>query len=256
MVERLSSANTFEPLVERRYHNLTQAIGEIAQGGTESGGGPLAKGLLSQTALRMLGTMNVAYVMGSPADGPGTAVYRSPYVSVHRNPHALPRAYAVCRARSAASPEEALRTLAGPDFDPSQEVVLEAHAPGRAVADGGPGVCDARPTTEREGVQLLPSASNQVTIEAVLSQPGYLVLADTFYPGWQVHVDGHRAEILRANYAMRAVALSPGEHTVVFRYRPASFLYGAAISGAAWVALGAVWLIVRAGKRTGRKQDR
>ena len=63
-------------------------------------------------------------------------------------------------------------------------------------------------------------------MRAVLTHPGYLVLADTFYPGWQVFVDGQESALLRANYAFRAVALEAGDHEVHFRYRPRSFVVG------------------------------
>ena len=79
-------------------------------------------------------------------------------------------------------------------------------------------------------VQSLQDSPNAVTIRAASESGGFLVLADTFYPDWQATLDGKPVEILRANYAFRAVALPPGEHTVVFRYLPRSFLVGSAIS--------------------------
>ena len=81
----------------------------------------------------------------------------------------------------------------------------------------------------------LQDSPNAVTIRAVSESGEFLVLADTFYPGWQATLDGEAAEILRANYAFRAVALAPGEHTIVFRYAPPSFTVGAAISLAALI---------------------
>ena len=38
------------------------------------------------------------------------------------------------------------------------------------------------------------------------------------FPSLAVEVDGKPAELLRANYILRAVALEEGEHEVVFRY--------------------------------------
>jgi uncharacterized membrane protein YfhO len=55
-------------------------------------------------------------------------------------------------------------------------------------------------------------------------------LTDTFYPGWRVTVDGKAGELLRANYAFRAVPLKGGRHEVTFSYRPRSFRYGAVVS--------------------------
>ena len=74
---------------------------------------------------------------------------------------------------------------------------------------------------------------------------GYLVLSDPFYPGWRAELDGSPAEILRANYAFRAVAVPAGSHTVTMTFRPASWIAGLAISLATLAALAAagfVWL--------------
>ena len=70
----------------------------------------------------------------------------------------------------------------------------------------------------------------KVVIEADLPQAGFLVLSDSYYPGWKVFVDGEEDRILRANYIMRAVRLSPGHHQVEFIYDPSSFKLGLAIS--------------------------
>jgi len=60
--------------------------------------------------------------------------------------------------------------------------------------------------------------------------PGYLVLTDTFYPGWRAYVDGVETPIYQANYLFRAVPLNAGDHEVRFVYRPKSFAVGAALS--------------------------
>ena len=57
-----------------------------------------------------------------------------------------------------------------------------------------------------------------------------LVLADVDYPGWVARVDGRPVEILRANFAFRAVPVPAGAHRVTFRYEPASFLVGSIVS--------------------------
>jgi uncharacterized membrane protein YfhO len=76
----------------------------------------------------------------------------------------------------------------------------------------------------------LRDSPNAVTIHAESKSGGFLVLADTFYPGWQATLDGTPVEILRANHAFRAVVFPPGEHIVMFRYAPLSFRMGGAIS--------------------------
>ena len=50
--------------------------------------------------------------------------------------------------------------------------------------------------------------------------PGILVLSEAWFPGWVATVDDAPAEILRADYVLRGVALAAGSHRVRFEYRP------------------------------------
>jgi uncharacterized membrane protein YfhO len=79
----------------------------------------------------------------------------------------------------------------------------------------------------------LQDEPNGITIGVALDGAGYLVLADTWYPGWYVTVDGESRPLLRANYSFRAVWLTEGQHSVKMVYRPSSFLTGARVSLAA-----------------------
>jgi uncharacterized membrane protein YfhO len=72
--------------------------------------------------------------------------------------------------------------------------------------------------------------NNDVLVRARAPGGGFLLLADTFYPGWTATVDGKPAPIYRANISVRAVPLSPGSHRVRFHYAPASLYRGAIIS--------------------------
>ncbi len=71
--------------------------------------------------------------------------------------------------------------------------------------------------------------------------PSILVLSEIYYPDWKVEVDGRPAEMLRANYVLRAVALPAGEHDVVFSYDTSLLKKGAVISG---TVLGAFTLLL------------
>ncbi len=82
-----------------------------------------------------------------------------------------------------------------------------------------------------------------------MDTPGYLVLTDTWYPGWQATVDGEPAEVLQANCAFRAVWLEVREHAVEMVYRPASVRIGGVISLAVSVCCLVGWLIFGLGDR-------
>ncbi|MBW1803127.1 MAG: YfhO family protein [Deltaproteobacteria bacterium] len=67
-------------------------------------------------------------------------------------------------------------------------------------------------------------------MSADLSEPGYLILSEINYPGWQVFVDDQKGTILTGNYLFRTVPLQAGSHMVRFEYRPAGFIWGLRIS--------------------------
>ena len=140
----------------------------------------------------------------------------------------------VCRLPAAEIPDALQRR----GFDPAREVILE-KSPAGFSPPGAPRV---------EGSATVVShTANEVSIETESEREAVLVLTDSYYPGWTAEVDGKAADILRANYVFRAVPLSAGRHAVVFKFRPASFLFGAAVSclgAAAWSAWG-ILLILR-----------
>jgi len=60
---------------------------------------------------------------------------------------------------------------------------------------------------------------DRLVLDVQLEQPGYVFVADTYYPGWRATVDGEIAPIFPANLAFRAVYVPQGKHRVVFQYR-------------------------------------
>ncbi|MDO8692376.1 MAG: YfhO family protein [Dehalococcoidia bacterium] len=94
---------------------------------------------------------------------------------------------------------------------------------------------------------ILSYQPERVLVQANLASPGYLVLADSYYPGWRAFVDGREQPVLRAEYLFRAVYLPAGAHQVEFRYEPGSFRWGMAISVStlALMALGGAGWTVR-----------
>ncbi len=158
---------------------------------------------------------------------PAYKLVHSGDVKIYENLEVLPRAFGLYQAVVASGDEDALALLRSPATDPAGEVILTEASPLEALAPGP----DTRPA-----VRFLAYEPEQVRLEAQFDRPGYLVLTDAYYPGWEAEVDGQPAPILRTDIYFRAVALEAGQHQVVFRYRPASVRLGLAISGAAVLA--------------------
>jgi hypothetical protein len=95
-------------------------------------------------------------------------------------------------------------------------------------------------------VQLLSYGAHEASWRVATDREGFLVVGDSYYPGWQAFLDGRRVDLHRANVAFRAVAVPPGTHDVVLRFRPTSVALGAALSGVGLLACGALLIATRA----------
>ena len=133
-----------------------------------------------EQALSMLSRMHIGYLV-SPRELNLPIVARTPDVMVYRNDRVLPRAWL--------APEKS-------DLASVSEIVAKSL------------------------VKSLTDSGNAVTIQASSPQDGWLILSDTFYPGWRATIDGAPTEIRVANEAFRAVEFPAGEHAVEFRYEP------------------------------------
>ncbi len=78
---------------------------------------------------------------------------------------------------------------------------------------------------------------NEVELRVSAEQDAWLVVADTYYPGWRAEVNGAPTTIQRANLAFRALQLEAGDHSVRMVYEPGWVVPGAVISGLSLFAL-------------------
>ena len=69
-------------------------------------------------------------------------------------------------------------------------------------------------------VEFAANEADRVVLRVRAGPRGFLFLADEYFPGWHVRVDGREEEILRANHTFRLVEVPRGESEVVFLYRP------------------------------------
>ncbi|OQY24410.1 MAG: hypothetical protein B6I35_01685 [Anaerolineaceae bacterium 4572_32.2] len=139
-------------------------------------------------------------------------------VKIYENLDVLGRAFLVHNAAAVAGDEDALALMRDPAFDPAATVVLAR------------GDDSAWSPTQPSVTRVTHYAPERVEIELEAQAPGYLVLTDAWYPGWQATVDNEPAPIYRADLLFRAVAVEAGQHHVIFTFRPASLWIGMSIS--------------------------
>lgn len=210
----------YSPIQMQRHADLIEALR------------PQMEHLAASSHAPLLHLLNIKYIVTGDSLAHGWAKIRfNEGAKVYENRAVMPRAFLVSRAHVAASPAEALAAIADTAFNPWETVILEGEArpdpippsgsPARALRAGG--------SARNDPVQIVRYEADEVLLD-VRSGGGYLILTDTYYPGWRAEVDGIEQPILRANYLFRAVYLEPGPHRVRFRYAPFTFTLGAVIS--------------------------
>jgi Bacterial membrane protein YfhO len=191
VLDGVASANNFDPLVSARYTGLMQVI-------SATHSLPLMR-LMDVAIVASLLPMSLDEIAANPATG----------VRFYRVPGQPQRVWTVLSSEIVADGPAALRAVADAAFDPTTTVILEAN--------------DTRPAP---GQNFLTRSSDALTIPVTLGHDGWVILADTYYPGWVAWVDGRPAVIRYADYAFRGVAVPAGSHTIVFDYQPRSVMVG------------------------------
>ncbi len=183
----------------------------------------------------LLNLLNVKYVI-SPKDFKinGYRVARkADKANIYENENCLPRAFLADKAVIIKDEKKILEKLKSKDFEPEKEVILEEDFVNAHRAES---------IEQRAVANILKYDPGEVIVEAETSAPRFLVLSDTYYPGWKAYVDGKIDKIYRADYILRAVYLTPGRHIVKFTYDPFSFKIGAMITLATIGVLSGLWI--------------
>jgi len=144
-------------------------------------------------------------------------------VSIYQMESFLDRAFVVFDYEVVDNEADVLKTVRSESFEPREKVILERQ-PREAGAGPGssePAVAEAR---------VIEYDCDAVTIEVSVDRQGFVVLCDTYFPGWKSYVNGRQRPVYRANYNFRAVRIPEGDSIVRFEYRPASFTAGSCVS--------------------------
>jgi len=202
---------------------------------------------------KFAGLLNIKYYLQGPIPGgeidyTDTSMFRFvdtlDNVSLFEYVNMLPRALVVHRATVAKSEDELFDVLRSDAFDPASAVALEKEVPAELMA-----ALEQAPVTDGSTATIREYEPNSVTIDADMENAGFLILADTYYPGWKVFVDGEEKELYAADFIARSVFVPEGEHVVRFVYAPLSFKVGAGLSVLTLAFLGVAALVDRSRRK-------
>lgn len=148
-------------------------------------------------------------------------VYNDGILSILENRYAQKRAYFPRSIKVVDTETEALRGVFDvPSIRGDQTIIEKEPAAGVSVDN----VSLAFSKDPDQAVEIFDYSANRIGLRANLTANAWIILTDTFYPGWKATIDGKtRANILVANYIFRAIHVPKGRHEIVFEYWPTYF---------------------------------
>jgi hypothetical protein len=153
----------------------------------------------------------------------------------------LPRARLYSHWQVNSNNPAVLDTLASPAFDPQQTVIVSGGVPESTSVN----------TNQLAGtVEFVSYAPKDIRFKAQADTPAVLLLNDHYDPSWKVLVDGKPETLLRCNYLMRGVYLTPGPHAVEFLFQPSIKWLYVSLAALGVAVLGAGVLVVSGQTRT------
>jgi O-antigen/teichoic acid export membrane protein len=183
----------------------------------------------------LLDLLNVKYVISLEAiDNPKFALVYDSEVKIYENLAVVQRAFTLPLANTVTTADFG---AAVQSYDPRRYVILEhegGEAPPANLAGDWP-----------EPVETINYSADEVFVTASVDTPAWLVLADSYFPGWKAYMrpagTGENEErpltIALVNGNFRGVQLAPGDWTVRFKYSPDSVKVGGIVSLISGVSL-------------------
>ncbi|MEL6669599.1 MAG: YfhO family protein, partial [Bacteroidota bacterium] len=140
-----------------------------------------------------------------------------------RNPGALGNAWFVDNIQYVNSHNEEMAAL--DNFDPATTAIVKA--------DEFQDQLSGLNSSSNGQIHLTSYRPNRLTYTTNNSSEALAVFSEIWYGpdlGWKVTIDGESAELVRANYVLRALRVPAGNHEIEMYFEPDSFLTGTTIS--------------------------
>lgn len=115
-------------------------------------------------------------------------------------------------------------------FNPKKEILFSREAQFSDITSSSSDISKKEPRVRQDAVEITKYNPREVEIEVSAKAKAFLLLNDTYYPGWKAYIDGEKVEIYRANFFLRGIKVPAGKHSILFVYDPISFKIGSVIS--------------------------
>ena len=139
-----------------------------------------------------------------------------------KNPAALGNAWVVDKFKVVENADEEIEALK--NINPAEEALID-----KRFAENVNGKTFQKDSTA--SIILTEYKPNYLKYAANAASEQLAAFSDVYYAnGWKAYIDGQEVPHFRVNYILRSLVLPAGQHTVEFKFHPASYYTGNKIS--------------------------
>ncbi len=150
---------------------------------------------------------------------------------LYKNTNFLPRAYIVNKVETVkGSSENIKKALVKRNFYTTAVIEKQVPSQYRELAVSNNISIQNKKEVFVKEVTIVSYEHDEIELKVSLNKKGFMVLSDTYYPGWELWDNGKLIDIYRTNYAFRGAFLETGNHNLTFKFNPKSYKKGAIIS--------------------------
>ena len=136
---------------------------------------------------------------------------------VQQNPGALGAAWFVKGIRYVNNADEEMNALN--NFEPADTAIIDKREQAKITVTPG--------RDSASQIQLVERDNDRMVYKSSSKTDGLGVFSEVYFEGgWKAFIDGKQVPIARVNYVLRGLAIPAGEHTIEFRFEPASYYLG------------------------------
>lgn len=144
-----------------------------------------------------------------------TPVYQDSFVYVYPVKHVPERYFFAKREIGLSNKEKIIDYMLGNDYNPAGDILLNRSHNYIALHEHDNTIYNSR------------VLSDKIILNVVVKKPSWMIVSDSYIPGWEAYANGRKLSLEQCNYMMKGIWVdSIGEHTIVCLYRPLSYYIG------------------------------
>lgn len=198
---------------EMRERYLDEAVGLLQQNAPKIPAPQLMQIMEQNKKLGILNMMNTKYIIAGQTKD-----------QVIQNPYTLGNAWFVSSVKMVPNADAELAALE--NFNPKDTAIIDEKY--KEYMAG------FTPSANSGGtIQLTKYDPNHLTYKFNSGKEEFVVFSEVYYnqdKGWHAYIDGKPVEHVRVNFLLRAMRVPAGQHTIEFKFEPATFAKGETIS--------------------------